>query len=62
MTNSIEINEAILPALATAKALGITKGLLLSYEKRGIIEPKKIKGNHYYSLNDLDKLRKIKGN
>ncbi len=43
-----------------ADILGVTQVTLRTWEKRGLIEPRRLGKNRYYSHCDLDRLREIK--
>ncbi|WP_345947264.1 MerR family transcriptional regulator [Natroniella acetigena] len=46
----------------TKKRVGLTARRIRYYEKAGLIEPERTKGNQrLYSQNDIERLKKIKG-
>lgn len=55
MTNVIESDKAILPIEPVMIALNISKEKLLSYD----VKPEIINDKPYYSLDNLEQLRKI---
>ena len=58
MTSKIADDLQILPIGAIAQALNIKEKDLLSYNKKGIVKPRNIKGKPYYSFNDLETIKK----
>ena len=59
MLKEINTNLAILPKETIMTALNINEKTLCCYEKNGTIKPEIKNNKPYYSIDDLDKLRKM---
>ena len=59
MANEFKTDIKILPIKAILKSLDIDEEKLLLYEEKTGIKPETIKGKSYYSIDDLEELKKV---